>query len=58
MKLLSDQNISFRIIPKIADVFPEAKQVKQVGLENARDLEIWEHARKNDCVEFHPRLFG
>ena len=33
MKLLFDQNISFRIIPKIADVFPDAKQIKQVGFD-------------------------
>ena len=48
MKLLFDQNISFRIIPKITDIFPEAMQIKQVGLENARDIEIWEYAKKND----------
>lgn len=37
MKLLFDQNISFRLIRKIADVFPEAKQVRELGLENFTD---------------------
>ena len=47
MKLLFDQNISFRILKQISDVYPEAKQVKDVGLENSSDSEIWEFARKN-----------
>ena len=36
MKLLFDQNISFRIIPKLKDVFPEAKQVRELALENGK----------------------
>ena len=40
MKLLFDQNISFRIISKLQDVFPEAKQVRELGLENSTDREI------------------
>ena len=47
MKLLFDQNISFRLIDKISEDFPEAKQVKQLGLENSDDREIWEYAEKN-----------
>jgi predicted nuclease of predicted toxin-antitoxin system len=46
MKLLFDQNISFRLIKKIADVFPESKQIRELKLENATDLEIFEFARK------------
>ncbi len=41
MKLLFDQNISFKLIKKINDIFPEAKQVKELGLENATDIEIF-----------------
>jgi predicted nuclease of predicted toxin-antitoxin system len=48
MKLLFDQNISFRLIHKISDLFPEATQVRELGLENATDLEIFEFAVKND----------
>lgn len=43
-----DQNISFRIIPKIKDIFPDAVQVRMVGLENKTDMEIWHFARIND----------
>lgn len=47
MKLLFDQNISFRIISKIETNFPEAKQVRQLGIENYTDIEIWEFAKKH-----------
>jgi predicted nuclease of predicted toxin-antitoxin system len=50
MKLLFDQNISFRIIEKISNLFPDSKQVRQINLENCKDLEIWEFAKENDYV--------
>ncbi len=48
MKLLFDQNISFRLIKRIIDVYPESRQVRELGLENATDFEIFEYAKKND----------
>jgi predicted nuclease of predicted toxin-antitoxin system len=47
VKLLFDQNISFRIISKIKKNFPEAKQVRQLGIENYSDIEIWKFAKEN-----------
>ena len=47
IKLLFDQNISFRILHHLPDVFLGSQQVRTVGLENAADLEIWEYARIN-----------
>ena len=48
MKLIFDQNISFRLIKRINDIFPEAKQVRELGLENSTDQEIFEYAKRND----------
>ena len=48
MKLLFDQNISFRILKIISEAFPEANQVKNLGLENKSDSEIWEFARTEE----------
>lgn len=50
MKLLFDQNISFRIISKISLNFPEAKQVIQLGIENYSDMEIWKFAKENEYI--------
>lgn len=47
MKLLFDQNISFKIEKKIASFFSKSKQVRSLNLENASDSEIWEYAKNN-----------
>ncbi|MDR0737713.1 MAG: DUF5615 family PIN-like protein [Prevotellaceae bacterium] len=47
IKLLFDQNISFRILRHLPDIFLNSQQVRIIGLENAADLEIWEYARSN-----------
>ncbi len=48
MKLLFDQNISFRILSKLRINFPEAKQVRELGIENYTDIEIWKFAKENN----------
>ncbi|HRK27225.1 MAG TPA: DUF5615 family PIN-like protein [Chitinophagales bacterium] len=51
MKLLFDQNISYRLVKLIDKVFPEAKQITEVGLENCTDRQVWDFAKTNDyCV--------
>jgi predicted nuclease of predicted toxin-antitoxin system len=51
MKLLLDQNISFRITDKIQDIFPGSKQVRDLDLENSKDSFLWEYAKKHDfCI--------
>ena len=47
MKLLFDQNISFRIIKKIESFFPNSNQVRQLGIENYSDNSIWNYAKEN-----------
>jgi len=48
MKLLFDQNISYRISRIVRNAFPDCGHVKEVGLENKTDVEIWEFAKEND----------
>ncbi|MDH5597766.1 MAG: DUF5615 family PIN-like protein [Cyclobacteriaceae bacterium] len=48
MRLLFDQNISFRVIKKLNNLFPECKHVSDCGLMDCEDSDIWEYARKND----------
>jgi predicted nuclease of predicted toxin-antitoxin system len=50
MRLLLDQNISFRIINKLIDSFPDCKHVSQVGLNDYEDLEIWEFALTQNYI--------
>ena len=50
MSLLFDQNISPRIVKYFSSVFPEAKHVREVGLEDASDTLIFDFAKKNNLV--------
>ncbi len=47
MKLLLDQNISFRVANALKEVFPGIAQVRALNLENARDVDIWQFAREH-----------
>jgi predicted nuclease of predicted toxin-antitoxin system len=48
MKLLFDQNISHRLLHQTKDFLPESKQVRELGLENYSDKQIWEFAKENE----------
>ncbi len=48
MKLLFDQNISFRVLRKLEKSFPESVQVKDLGLENFSDMQIWNYAKEHN----------
>ena len=48
MKLLFDQNISFRILKKLSDSFYDSRHVKTEGLINVSDLEIWKYSKHNE----------
>ena len=48
MNLLFDQNISFRIIKRIEDIFPRSISARELGFENPHDFEIWKFAKSNN----------
>ena len=48
MKLLFDQNLSFKLCERLADLFPDSSQVRLAGLETADDRAVWEFAKSND----------
>jgi len=50
MKLLLDQNISYRLVRDLKFIVSELDHVKFVGLEDAEDYEIWEYAKHNGCA--------
>jgi predicted nuclease of predicted toxin-antitoxin system len=45
MKLLFDQNLSPKLVNRLADLFPDSTHVLTVGLDCASDDQVWEHAR-------------
>lgn len=50
MKLLFDQNLPSRLSELLQSEFPGTKHVRNVGLTNASDQDVWEYARRNDFV--------
>ena len=63
MKLLLDQNLSFKLVAAVADLFPDSAHVRDVGLAEASDQDVWDYARDNGFViaskddDFHQRSF-
>ena len=48
MKLLLDQNLSYRLLDKVKSVYPDSTQVRLLGLEQADDMTIWRFAKASD----------
>jgi len=52
MKVLLDQNLSPRLVSRIATLFSEVRHVRDVGLKDADDRAIWEYAKANGFTIF------
>lgn len=50
MKLLFDQNLSPRLVRLLADIYPNSIHVREVGMRESADSEIWEYAKVNELV--------
>jgi predicted nuclease of predicted toxin-antitoxin system len=50
VRLLFDQNLSFKLSRLLADAFPESNQIRLLGMEEADDSVIWEYAKANDFI--------
>jgi predicted nuclease of predicted toxin-antitoxin system len=47
MKLLFDQNLSPRLPSLLADLYPNSAHIRELGMRDATDTEIWEYAKAN-----------
>ena len=47
MKLLFDQNLSFKLCRPLTVLFPGTTQVRLVGLADATDRAVWDYAKAN-----------
>jgi predicted nuclease of predicted toxin-antitoxin system len=50
MKLLFDQNLSYRLCQRLNDLFPDSSQVTLFNLSTADDRTVWKHAGANGFV--------
>jgi predicted nuclease of predicted toxin-antitoxin system len=47
MKLLFDHNLSYKLVGRLADLFPDSVHIRNVYLHTVDDRTVWEHARAN-----------
>ncbi|MFN2454036.1 MAG: DUF5615 family PIN-like protein [Pyrinomonadaceae bacterium] len=40
MKLLFDQNLSWRLPEKLADLYPDSQHVREAGMKESEDIDI------------------
>ena len=63
MKLLFDQNLSHKLVRRLADLFPDSVHVRDVRLKEADDPDVWDYAERNDLMivskdsDMHQRSF-
>ncbi|SRR5436190_1902088 len=63
MKLLFDENLSYKLVSLLADLFPDSLHVRDIGLKAAADPLVWQYAKDNDLVlvskdaDMHQRSF-
>ncbi|NEO86541.1 MAG: hypothetical protein F6J87_20130 [Spirulina sp. SIO3F2] len=48
--LLFDQNLSPRLVDRLADIYPGSKHVDNLGLATVPDRSVWEFARRNGHI--------
>ena len=48
--LLFDQNLSPRLIDRLADIYPNSVHVFSLGLGDSMDIEIWQYAHDHDYM--------
>lgn len=63
MKLLFDQNLSFRLVKALQVEYPDSRHVRDVGLGDASDEVVWRYAAEQGYTvvtkdaDFHQRSF-
>jgi predicted nuclease of predicted toxin-antitoxin system len=50
VKLLFDENLSYKLVRALEDLFPDSEHVRELGLKAADDRLIWDHAKGNDLI--------
>ena len=47
MKLFFEHNLSYKLVGRLTDLFPNSEHVRNVNLHEADDRIVWEYARVN-----------
>ena len=50
MKLLFDNNLSHKLVDRLAELYPDSSHVMLEGLDNAEDPAIWDLAKEHGFI--------
>jgi predicted nuclease of predicted toxin-antitoxin system len=50
MRVLLDENLSYKLTHRLIDLFPCIIHVRQIGLQSANDDQIWQRAKQYDLL--------
>lgn len=50
MKLLFDHNLSYRLVPALASLYPGSVHVRDLGMTTVDDDVIWNYARQHELA--------
>ncbi len=50
MKFLFDENLSFRLVTALADIYPLSVHVRDIGFLGAKDQQVWTYAAEHDFL--------
>lgn len=49
-KLLFDQNLSFRLVDALRDVFPDSTHVRLIEMDQSHDIDIWNYTKEHGYI--------
>ena len=47
MRFLYDQNLSYRLVAELQDLYPNYLHVRDIGMKESDDSDIWDYAAQN-----------
>lgn len=50
MKLLFDQNLSYKLVDSLSEIYPDSIHVKDIDCQMATDKHIWNYAKEHKYV--------
>ncbi|MDF1882319.1 DUF5615 family PIN-like protein [Sulfurimonas sp. SAG-AH-194-C21] len=48
MKLLFDQNLSYRLVSRLKDIYPNSIHIASINLDKSSDRDVWKYAKENN----------
>lgn len=50
IKLLFDQNLSYKLVQRLKNIYPDSIHIASVNLDKSSDIDVWKFAKKNGYI--------